>query len=365
MRPSLSLVFCGVLALSHSVAAAQLQGVVTDTGGAGIAGATVELWNSSGVVAARLTHRDGTFRFTVAEGAGARRVSARRLGYGSAMAELPSDSGPVTLRLPTEAIALEGVVATSAPIVRHRCPQRDDPLARALWEEAAASYSAPDLSHGFATATRSVARSVPESEKAHFTEAGMRPRWLNWSPGSWDRFGLISHAFDGSADEVAYAVPLPWDRPGYQVLDEEFFAWHYPKFHEFHASHFFSPGFGDRHTFALLDHAPPDAVIGFCPRSSAGPRVTGRLRLLGARARSAYWEFHTPRPGELAGGEAVFVLDSLESPQFRHLLPVQSTYWRRIAGSRRFYQRSTLFLGWEIIAPQSVPHHGESGHPSR
>jgi hypothetical protein len=102
MSHSISSTIVLLLALLATIAApstGQVSGVVLDTEGNGIAGATVTLLADSGQIAMQQTDHAGAFRFTLDESAGAVSVRAQSDGYRSALMKVGGPTHEAELRL--------------------------------------------------------------------------------------------------------------------------------------------------------------------------------------------------------------------------------------------------------------------------
>jgi hypothetical protein len=131
---------------------------------------------------------------------------------------------------------------------------------------------------------------------------------------------------------------------------DEFGAWYYPL--DFLPAHFRAGAFAALHTLSIQARDSAEVEIGFCPRRDAlrgKPRLQGLLRISTRDTLfvDAHYEFRTGEPDERAGGEIVYA--PAVAPDGRPLpVPATELFWRRPAGSRRFYQRYREYLGWEL-----------------
>ncbi|SOD03169.1 hypothetical protein SAMN05216486_10853 [bacterium JGI 053] len=256
-------------------------------------------------------------------------------GFRTARLQLAGRTGEVAVRLEPEPVALEGVTGRAAP--RRLCPNRESPEARALWAAAAARYSDVLDSLGIGSLWGTDDRTVDSERDVGPVAASALMRGGVAAPArartTWP------------AERAGYAVRLHG-----QVPYAEFGAWYYPL--DVLAAHFRSAAFGALHTLSIQARDSAEVEIAFCPRGDAlrgKPRLQGLLRVSTRDTLfvDAHYEFRTPEPDERAGGEIVYA--PAVAPDGR-MLPVPATelFWRRPAGSRRFYQRYVEYVGWRL-----------------
>jgi hypothetical protein len=325
-----------LLAAAAPPAHAQLAGVVADRAGAALPGTAVELWTAQSRAAVRATDAAGRFAFTADEARGASGLLVRHPGFRTARLQLAGRSGEVAVRLEPEPVALAGVTGRAAP--RRLCPNREDPQARALWSAAAARYSDALDSLGVGSLWGSSDERTVDSERdvgpvaaSAFMRGGVgsSARWRTTWP----------------AERAGYAVRLHGEVPYAQ-----FGAWLYPL--DVLPAHFRSAAFGALHTLSVEARDSAEVELAFCPRGDAlrgKPRLQGLLRVSTRDTLfvDAHYEFRTPEPDERAGGEIVYA--PAVAPDGRPLpVPATELFWRRPAGSRRFYQRYVEYLGWQL-----------------
>jgi len=248
---------------------------------------------------------------------------------------LAAGPGEVAVRMAAEPVALEGVTGRAAK--RPLCPNREMPEARALWAAAAARYSPALDSLGAGSIFGWDERTVDAERDVGPVAAAALPR-------------------GGVAYPARSLSAWPLERAGYahrlqgQVLYAEFGAWYYPL--DFLPSHFRAGAFGALHTLSIQARDSAEVEIGFCPRGDAlrgKPRLQGLLRVSTRDTlfADAHYEFRTAEPDERAGGEIVYA--PAVAPDGRPLpVPASELFWRRPAGSRRFYQRYREYFGWEL-----------------
>jgi hypothetical protein len=316
-------------------ARAQVTGAVTDRQGTAVAGAAVELWMGDRRTAVRATDATGRFAFSDAEAHGASGLLVRRPGFRTARLQLAAGAGEVAVRLTADPVQLEGVTGRAAR--RRLCPNREAPEARALWAAAAARYSDALDSLG-------VGSLFARNERTVDSERDLGP------------VGATSLQRGGVGFPARSRTAWPVSRVGYAgrltgtVPYSEFGAWYYPL--ETMPAHLRSVPFGALHTFSIETREAGEVEIGFCPRLGTladKPRLQGLLTVSTRDTLflDAHYEFRTPDPDERAGVEIVYApavaADGRPLP-----VPATELFWRRPAGSRRYYQRYTEYVGWEL-----------------
>lgn len=337
------LLVAAALGCAASTAAAQVEGTVRGPGGAPLPGAAVEVWGGGERLASTVSDGQGRFRFPRERAEGVDRLTVRLVGH-APLAMRARPGGPALhLVLRELPVALPELAVRAA---RRHCPNRETPAARAVWAAAAARYSRETERRGFDALRLRVEETRSGEEVGRFAEERMR-RGRIWSGDHPGRLRL-----DSIVEASGYARPLDWRRPGYQPPDPVFLAWRYPFLQARDAHHFVSEAFGRLHTFSVISQDAQETVLMFCPRArSARPSVEGTL-VVGADTTfsSATWAFRTPSPDEQAGGEVTFGSVRVEGDEHPHLVATQGIFWRRLAGSRRFFQQAEVFPVW-VVGP--------------
>jgi len=347
----------GLLALLLATAAgparAQVAGTVRDRAGTALPGAAVELWTGQSRASVRSADAAGRFAFTAEEARAASGLLVRHPGFRTARLQLAGRSGEVSVRLEPEPVALWGVTGRAAP--RRLCPNRESPEARSLWTAAASRYSGVLDSLGIGSLFGRDQRTVDsERDVGPVAVSALRQAGVGFPARARTTW---------PAERAGYAVRLHGDVPY-----DEFGAWYYPL--DVLPAHLGSAAFGALHTLSIQARDSAEAELAFCPRGDAlrgRPRLQGLLRVSTRDTLfvDAHYELRTPEPDERAGGEIVYA--PAVAPDGRPLpVPATELFWRRPAGSRRFYQRYIEYVGWELgptgatyMPPLLVPRAGD------
>ncbi|MET0398514.1 MAG: carboxypeptidase-like regulatory domain-containing protein [Longimicrobiaceae bacterium] len=331
-----------LIGVPGSPAAAQLRGVIADPDGRPVPGATVELWGASARLGRTTTDARGEFGFTAEAAAGAGAVTVQRIGF-APLTRAVAPPASLELRLEPLAVPLPELRSRTA---RRACPNREEPAARRLWEAARRRYDAGIASRGISSVSRTWSGIVDARDVGIVDEDRMHGATAG---GHGEATGV-----DGMVRRWGYAAPkslgyIPW---GISWQDD-FFAWSYPALHERYAYHFAGDTFGALHALSVLSAGDGATTLGFCPRGRERTAIEGTLTL-GADGSflSAAWSFRTPRPREDAGGEVVF---APRSTGVRPLLPVRGVFWRRMGGSRRYWQRASTYTAWFVGQDSTMP----------
>jgi hypothetical protein len=310
-------------------ALAQVRGVVTDGTGRPLPGVLVELWDAHRRLGADGTDRSGYFRLAAAA-SGPRALLARGIGLEPLRHALAPGDSVVRLVMRPLAIEVSAVTVEATPTT---CPDRDDPLARALWERAAAHYDVALSASGVRTDVQLFAALVP-AESLGVIDTTRLERWAvegGYSP--------LAFATRLATQRNFYAVPasrhVPWRRFG---------NWNYPLLESSRAWHFADSLFAVMNRMAFAETSAGDTVIAFCSSFENRPYIRGRLRLApDTTLASAEWDFVTPAPREEAGGQVLFApVDATATG--RPLLPVAGLFWRRLL--RKVYEEWMEYRQW-------------------
>lgn len=324
-----------LLATTAPPTAAQITGVVHDPSGHPVASARIELWGDS--VRYTTAQSDSAGHFALQAYPDAHIVLAFALGTDSTFAPLGDLMHPLDLVLEPRPLALPGLTAAPTGM---RCPQRDDPAARALWEQVAASYTQPP--------PRATWKAEVTQMRSGVTTAGD----FGSIPLAHNVRAMFGGGWSGT-DVPLSEVPFTNDwirKHGYaqrltmSSLNGRYVAWHFVMLDGSQSPHLVSKAFGDLQRFALDSTDEAERTILFCSKDHGRPWVRGQLFLNeDKRIVGADWEFVTPEPVEHAGGHAEFL------PHTRYLLPQSGEYWRRTPVGR-YFQEALQFAPWVMQA---------------
>jgi hypothetical protein len=262
-------------------------------------------------------------------------VLVQRIGYLPARVSVAAPAPDVRVRLSEAPVALAALeVRATAPI---RCPSRDEPEARALWEAASRRYS---------RATDSI------SIRAEMDLVlGEGPREQIGDPGA----GVLR----GHRETAGYTRAVaPRAGYGYRIDGSWNFmeaAWRYMALDSHDAQHFIDPSFGAHNVIAVVSRMPDRTILGFCSRglSRAAVNVAGTLSIAAdTTLAEARWRFRTPAPREDAGGEVIFAPYAAGGAD-AWLVPASSLVWRRVLGARdRYRHRAEWYSQWKSVPPR-------------
>lgn len=334
------------LAATTSRLGAQLRGTVTDTAGTPLAGVVVSLWTVDTRIGRTTTDGSGSFVLRPEGSHGAAVLSFERLGYRTLA--VPAAVGDSVRRYTLEPATVE-IAGLTVRANRKPCPNRDSPEARALWSQARLRYTPDTGTRGYDVVYLRGDGSRAEDEIGILDESRLRPGRM----ASLDPRGVVPVETEIRAR--GYGVLLPWDQPGYQPLDQEYFAWRYPVLHGRDAYHFASELFGALHTFSILQRGDGETVLAFCARERGRPHIEGTLAIASDSSFSfAEWRFHTGKPDERAGGQVTFAPPS-GAARPAHLLPSEGVFWRRPLGRRGYYQNGYIYVNWVVSRDAARP----------
>jgi hypothetical protein len=312
-----------LLALAQPLRA-QLTGRVVDSAERSLPAATVELWSATHRLAVATSDGDG--RFTLPTFPDATTVSAHRIGYQTVSLAAPS-AAEIVIRLAAAPVLLDGIRASAGD--RARCPARDDPRARVLWELARARYRSDQGAVNVRIAAESYEGDAPREGIGELQ--GLDARRQDYSTESTRRRGVDADGLlYGSYGRLSPVVQSQWE---YAPL-----AWGLNP-------HFVTGRFGQMHTLTQLAERGDIVVLGFCPRGRGAPAIEGTMTLTrDGILRSARWLYRTPRPRDEAGGEVDYLPPSPATGNL--LLARRSLFWRALFG--RFHFREDRYTGWEV-----------------
>ncbi len=312
-------------AASIDPALAQVRGVVTDPTGVPLPDALVELWSVERRLAGQLTDARGEFAFAAIGPVPSLTLLIRRIGYSPARVAV--SHGRIEVRLTRFAEVMRPISVLAGRL----CPRPEDPTARAVWVALAERYSRDRALAHWAEPLVSVAIVRPEQlglvDTARLTasEIGAGRAY----------FELASRLIA----ERGYAIPYEGLRLARYDL------WEYPYLESLYAAHFVDTLFGRLHNLAWASGASREIV--FCPRDTSKPSIQGHLILDGHGAlERVRWQFNTPAPAEIAGGEVIFTRPGEESSTA--LLPMAGLFWRKRVFD--YWQQWFEFREWRTCA---------------
>ncbi|MBD0320699.1 MAG: hypothetical protein ICV87_10220 [Gemmatimonadetes bacterium] len=263
-------------------------------------------------------------------------ILVHRIGFLPARIAVTAPAADVTVQLSEAPLGLDALtVRAEGPI---RCPSRDEPIARLLWEEAARRYSRATDSIWLRSEKEVVSGEGPRDQIGDTT--GGTPRSGHRETGAYRR------AVD---PRLGY---------GYRIsgsIDAVEAAWHYMALGSHDAQHFIDPSFGIYNVLAVVSRTPARTVLGFCSRGlgrGAVP-VAGTLSIAAeGTLAEARWRFDPPAPREEAGGQVVFAPYSAGGVE-GWLVPAQSLLWRRVLGFENRYRHQTKWYArWVAVPPR-------------
>ena len=319
-------VFSLVYFLTAACSARAQLVVRVEANGAAVYGAEVAAWSDSGRIAMGRADGAGVVRLPIlVETSSIAFITARRMGFSPTRLSYPS-ADSVTLFLTRKSQELATVAVTARPL---RCPARSEPEAVALWQRAAARYTAgQDTMPWSYTATVSE-ETVSAAERGFDDDRSQQRQTGGATAGTTT--GVRSY---GAPNAFIYGTYEPPFVPAYR-------KWVYPLMYGSAAGLFATEYFGSHHTFLVLGHSGDATTLGFCARSRSEPEIEGELEvgsdtlLLGAR-----WSFRLPHDEEDAGGEATFGEAHLDGA--RYLIAVTSASWRRVRAGLYEQERHAL-----------------------
>lgn len=321
-----------LLAITSTVASAQLEVVVSDSTGRGLGGARVELWSGAKLVTVRPTNLDGLAAFTAQETPNATDVLVRSIGYSPRRVSLIDAGARLAVQLERLAQSLPTVTIAS---VAQTCPQNDDLEARALWLRVAVRYREPAL-EGRVTTLDQRQGTVDAREVGYFYDSELRTGSRTYTPAG----------VRGAHEQVA--------RSGYaHELREShtydlFGGWQYPPVEAELAGHFATQVFADAHTIGVASRSASVTTLRFCARDRRRSGLDGTLQVSERDGFvEARWRFWNPSDGaEDAGGAATFASVRAEPPP----APLTSTsglFWRQLPAGK-YVQRWQRFHEWRF-----------------
>lgn len=321
-----------LLALTSTVASAQLEVVVSDSTGRGLGGARVELWSGAKLVMVRPTNLNGLAVFTAQEMPNATDVLVRSIGYSPRRVSLVDAGSRLAVRMERLAQSLPKVTIAS---VAQTCPQSDDAEARAFVLRVAGRYREPSL-EGRVTTLDQRQGTVDAREVGFFYESELRTGSRTYTPAG----------VRGAHQQVArsgYAYELT-ESHTYDL----FGGWQYPAVEAELAGHFATQEFADAHTFAVASRNASVTTIRYCGRERRRSGLDGTLQISERDGFvEARWRFWNPRDGaEDAGGAATFASVQADV-QSAALTSTSGLFWRQLP-SGKYVQRWQRFHEWRF-----------------
>lgn len=312
-------------------AGAQVRGRVVDAAERPVAGAVVELWAGAQTAGQARTDAAGRFEIGSAPAEPGSVLTVRRVGLRTRTIPLGAGDAEIVVRMEEQPVVLQtlSVVSTRQP----RCPNREDPRARALWERMRSRYWQESDDTVFVLGFLEMRSGVGEKSDAWRPEAAPAvPAWTTGAlveahPWFMSRSGYASRANGGAGERTAWWL--------YRSLDNG-------SLQDFTGAHF-----GAVHTLSIAAQTADRTTIAFCPRgrmTNTG-QIAGTLVLdADATLSLASWSFRTPDPDEDAGGEASYFPPD---PRLgRALLARETLFWRK-TNPPRYYFESRSFTGWQ------------------
>lgn len=323
-----------------NAASAQLRGVVRDTAGHPVAGATVEAWAGLRRVGSTLSAATGEFSLNHVQAGAGTGLVVRRIGFRRLAVGIPQGDGVLQLRLVPETMMLEGITATTA--VR-ACPNRDDPAARAAWATASAKYPVFSDTVVFHSLAALRDADVTRDEIEFVGQDGGVRGWSAAGTRAWDLWRRQIRA-------GGYAVRIQ------RGFGTRYALWQYAPLEMVFSQHFVDPLFGELHSFSIAAAGSGQTTIRFCPheRGSRGrPELEGTLTLSsdGVLLRAS-WRYRTPNPAEDAGGDVDFL--PLQATAQSLLLPERSRFWRKTTGGR-YHVETAAYEEWRLFPGSDAP----------
>ena len=307
--------------------------------GQGIPQVTVTLWRTAQEIARVTTDSSGQFRFMQTDASSATAIVARRIGLRPATATLEASVSEVRLTMEPIAQSLPAVTRT---VVSQRCPNRETPEARQLWERLRSRYATAGPRDGLTMTMWSRRNQVRASDVGDVDDSQLQD-------AAFTIWGVARQGRVQSLNADGYAIRIPERKPGTYAGDLLFFAWSYAALWRDLVGHFVEDSFGQRHSFSTVRRSDGSTVIVFCGRRSEQVYLEGTLDVSADSALDrATWRYVTPRPQEDAAGEVVFVPPA-SGARMVFLVPARSAFWRRVGGQRDwYYQDAAIYRSWQL-----------------
>jgi hypothetical protein len=332
-----------------SVAAAQVTIKVVAEDGRPLSGVEVELWSGVRRVAMRSTGADGKF-IVAAVGDSVREawtVTVRRMGY-----------RPVSARMPREATSLVVTLAALPPLLREvtvvtkpdqqrdPCTRRPSVEAMVLYARAASFYRDDTRWLDRIARYAYVIRSTQLAERDSMRGVPQRGGWIR-NAGVYDGPSAGNTTAVPRRLSVTERLALPFPTPERQRAA----GWSFPLFHQWQAPSFVSRSFVDSMPKAVVMRGGKRSVISFCPRDRRPPYTSGEIELgTDSTIVAVRWKFVLGKPGQEAGGLAVFPAPESRTTR-AHLLPANAMFWSRVPMSERFETTEYAYGRWFVAEP--------------
>lgn len=317
---------------------AQLRGTVSDIEGQPLSAAEVEIWGEHGRLGAQATAQSGQFMFPTVALRDVNRLTVTRVGYRTETM-VPRDS-VLRIELEPSPLALSSI---RVEIPQKHCPNVESPDARGLWEAARQRYSDQTSSRAMGvTMLQDRASQVTRENLGHADPASLRRVDAEWVGATRTRQRGRYYDINVQIAESGYARSTNLDQPPWRLvaLDGR------------HAHHFASPVFGERHSLSIFQASSTETVLIFCPRSRSHPWIEGTLTI-GADTSfsSVAWNFQTPAPVRVGGGEVFFGSWAEDGEARPHLMPLRSSSWiEHPRWPERYEHRYSVFTTWTVRA---------------
>jgi hypothetical protein len=325
----------------------QVRGIVQTTMGASLADVSVELWDSSSVIARQRTKADGSFSFAGVKTPQNLSVSARRLGYRPRVISTTGTDGLMRVQLEAVPPDLPAVLVADK---RDRCTDpREDTVATKAIRRLALRYLPWPTGRGV-TARTFVSRGVvpgTELDSALSTPVLSHAGYLSWSDYGYAR-ALSKPQREG------YAVRVDMHDGQFSTVTPTFFAWHYAELFTGAFEHFTTPFFVTHHVFDTVRDLGGELTVAFCPRDTKKPTIEGILTIGSDGAlRAAQWSYRTDRPNE--GAEGTIEYRDMVGAGGIRIAPIAAAFWRKTPPTSHWYFEHWRYTAWAIGIDGQLP----------
>jgi len=292
----------------------------------------VQLWSSRSLIAESYTTSGGVSRLGAVVPNSPNAVVVRAIGFRPAMQSISDGDSVIHVQLFAAAITISGIVVKATP---PDCRRREDPTARQLWKKAAARYSTRYESVALGSHMRWVTGVVAADRIGQADTTGL----------TWGQLGAVGSERAEWRRWIA--------REGYARPPESFSFygrgdWDYPPLESTYTQHFVDSTFGRLSKFTQIAPQGGGWILTFCSRRTDKPFIVGTLDVgPDTSLVAATWEFHTEKPSERAGGQAIFTpRATVDSEAF--LLPAFGLFWRQDLGPTSLFQVWEEFRDWIV-----------------
>ena len=316
-------------------AAAQLRGSVLDASGRPVPEALVELAGPAGSIAVTRSGANGSFHFSREHFGDAATMSVRRIGFQPMERTLSGADETVRVILEHASIILAPIIA-EAEKTPARCPNRDDPDARARWEGLRARYQQQIFRTGFLLRGLKAVEHVSAAKVGDVDDAALEP-FLG-------TYAVAQTSLGTQARETRYARRLTVPASSLQTSDGLYLHWQYAALEAQHAQFFIDDAFGRDHAFSVLTRAASSTTLLYCPLERNSPGIHGVLVVgTDTTLREVRWHFQTHQEDEGAGGIVWFASHSRDTSARETLVPERGVFWRRLGVRNRYLQVSAEY----------------------